>query len=270
MIKTKFLKDLSLYKGVLITGGSSGIGYSILNQLLTVFPNLWVGNISRRKPDGFSSKIRHFECDLSKPGKERENLFLNALTEMEKAVPEGKILIINNSGFGDYGAFCGEKEELHLRMMEVNVMSPIILTSKADSLLRKRGGAVVNVASTAAFQPTPFMAVYGSGKAFLMNWSLALSQDYKGTGVHVIAVCPGPTETEFFKAAGFTNSPTKGFGQSSDQVARTILIALARKRTLVISGWGNRLLTILIAPLSKSWAAFLAGKVLGAVRLKSN
>jgi short-subunit dehydrogenase len=268
IVNKSALGELSKYRGVLMTGGSSGIGYDILVQLKSLNPKLWVGNLSRSKPEGFSFDFCHFPCDFSKDPVKRKDVFLEALSALDQEAGEGPVLIVNNSGFGDYGAFRGEDLDLYLAMMEVNVMSPIVLTGLADALLRRRGGAIINVASTAAFQPTPYMSIYGAGKSFLMNWSLSLSQDYRGTGVHVLVVCPGPTETRFFTNAGFKDSPVKGFGQSSPQVAKVTLEALAARRTLVISGWSNRLLTILVAPLCKSWAAVASRWMLGAVRKK--
>ena len=92
-------------------------------------------------------------------------------------------------------------------MIDLNVRAVVQLTGRLLPLLKARGGAIVNVASTAAFQPTPWMATYGATKAFVLNWSLALNQDLRGTGVRVLVVCPGTTETEFFKRAGRGEAP---------------------------------------------------------------
>ena len=117
-------------------------------------------------------------------------------------VSEGAIILINNSGFGDYGPMDLLDRDKQLNMMDLNMRAPVDLTLRLLPQLKERGGAVVNIASTAAFQPTPFMATYGSTKAFVLHWTLALTEDLKRTGVRVLAVCPGPTRSNFFRAAG--------------------------------------------------------------------
>ena len=89
-----------------------------------------------------------------------------------------------------------------MEMLDVNIDAVVQLTAGMLPLMRVRGGAVVTVASTAAFQPTPYLAAYGASKAFVLHWSLALNEELRGTGVRALAVCPGPTATDFFHRAG--------------------------------------------------------------------
>jgi short-subunit dehydrogenase len=135
--------------------------------------------------------------------------------------------------------------------------------------LKERGGAVVNVASTASFQPTPWMATYGATKAFVLNWSLALNQDLKGTGIHVLAVCPGPTATEFFRRAGLSEGSAADFlSQPVDEVVAESLRALAAGRTLIVTGWKNKLGAIAGSIFPKPLVARIARMAIARYRMK--
>lgn len=182
---------------------------------------------------------------------------------------EGKILLVNNSGFGAYGVFPAPALEHNLDMIEVNVKAAVHLTGRLLPLLKERGGAIVNVASTAAFQPTPYMATYGATKAFLLHWSLALREELRETGVHVLAVCPGPTRTKFFRRAGF-EAPVVSpqIGQTVEEVAEATLAALQREKPLVISGRLNKLMVALTSLLPKPWISRLSERVLRKYSLK--
>jgi short-subunit dehydrogenase len=126
----------------------------------------------------------------------------------------------------------------------------------------------MNVASTAAFQPTPFIGVYGATKAFVLHWSLALNEELRGTGVRCMAVCPGPTSTQFFARAGLEARKVEGrFGQTSDQVVMEALRAMAAGRSLVVTGLRNKLAAALAAPMPKRLVARVAGKVIARYRL---
>lgn len=251
------------FAAAVITGGSSGIGAEYLRQLLQMGGLGWVGNLSRRSPGDFSGKVEHFPCDLADAAAlQRQG---EAVVERLEGLPRpGKVLLINNSGFGSHGEFPHPNLAWHQRMLAVNVAAPVHLTGLLLPLLRKRGGAVVNVASTAAFQPTPHMATYGATKAFLLHWSLGLAEDLRGTGVQVLAVCPGPTHSDFFRAAGMGEPPARRTAgvQTAAQVVENTWRALGAGRNLVVSGGHNRLLVTLSGVLFKSWSARLAGSVL--------
>ena len=124
-----------------------------------------------------------------------------------ESAPEGKVLLVNNSGVGDYGRFPDLEIRKQLSMIDLNVMAVVDLSSRLLPVILPRGGTIVTIASTAAFQPTPFLATYGATKAFVRNWSLALNEDLRGIKVRTLTVCPGPTRSNFFKAAGFETLP---------------------------------------------------------------
>lgn len=233
-------------------------------------PELSFCNLSRRNPDikTVSLKLHHIRIDLS----EQEKI-AGAVEEVKRwlseEVPTGRVLLINNSGFGGYGIFPEPNIDHQLEMMDVNMRAVIELTGRLLPTLRDRGGAVINVASTAAFQPTAWMAVYGATKAFVLHWSLALNEELRGSGVRALAVCPGPTATEFFRRAGLQEgSVADALSMPSEQVVRLSLKALASGRSQVVTGWTNRLGVAFITKLPKPMAAWLASKLLARFRLK--
>lgn len=229
-----------------------------------VEPKLLFCNLSRRNPDipGSELKLRHIECDLSdtaQVSKAVESL----VTLLNREAPEGRVLLINNSGFGTYGRFLESKIEEQAEIIDVNIRALVELTGRLLPLLVKRGGGVINIASTAAFQPTPQLATYGATKAFVLHWSLALAEELRGRNVHVLAVCPGPTETGFAARAGLGERPISArLGQTPQAVVKEALKAFANGRVLIVSGWGNRLLCGLSRGVSKPWAARIAGWVI--------
>ncbi|MGO8947686.1 MAG: SDR family NAD(P)-dependent oxidoreductase, partial [Ktedonobacterales bacterium] len=108
------------------------------------------------------------------------------------------------------------------------------------AMLARRHGAIINVASVAGFLPIPYMAVYGASKAFVRSFSQALAEEFGRQGVQVLALCPGATETDFFKVAG--EVPLSGRRRTPEQVVETALRALAHNRTVVVDGRVNSIL----------------------------
>lgn len=234
-------------------------------------PELCFFNLSRRKPElnltgERQLKIRHIPCDLS-DRQQVEEACLSLTSELNQKGARGRILLINNSGFGTYGPFPEPNLDRNLEMLAVNVCAPVALTASLLPILRSEGGAVINISSTAAYQATAGMAVYGASKAFVLHWSLALSEELKGSGVRVLAVCPGPTSTSFFRNAGLERPIIPDLiGQTSDEVVMTSFQALALGRSVVVSGWKNKLGAFFSSKLPKVMAASLAAKVIARFR----
>ncbi len=255
---------LKNFSAVVITGGSSGIGKSFIELLWNVEPTLLFCNLSRRIPEISCAelKLRHVPCDLSS-NCEVVAAAASVLTLLSHEVPDGRVLLINNSGFGTYGRFLESKSEHETGMIDVNVRALVDLTSRLLPEITRRGGGVINVASTAAFQPTPFLATYGATKAFVLHWSLALSEELRGRGVRVLAVCPGPTETGFARRAGLGEHVLSArLGQTPQAVAAEALSAWAVGRSLVVTGWANRWMIRLAALLPKTISARIAAAVI--------
>ena len=135
---------------------------------------------------------------------------------------------------------------------------------------------MLNVASTAAFQPTPYLATYGATKAFVLNWSLAINEDLRGTGVRAIAVCPGPTRSNFFQRAGFEtppmgNGPGKGMmDMTAEEVVLIALQGLAKGKSLVVTGWQNKCVVFLSSKMPRALIARVAAVILRKLRLEQH
>lgn len=261
------LKDFTT---VIVTGGSSGIGKSFIERCTALNPTLVVCNLSRREPEIklSQSKLWHFPCDLAQLAEVKKNAA--AVEEfLDRVVPFGRVLLLNNSGFGAYGHFPEPGIDHVTEMIDVNVRAVVELTGRLLPLLRRRGGMVVTVASTAAFQPTAYMAAYGASKAFVLHWSLALNEELRGSGVQALALCPGPTATDFFRRAGLQQgSVVDSLSMTCDEVVTATLKAIAAGRSIVVPGWKNRISTFFVSKLSKPLAARLAAIVLARFRLK--
>jgi short-subunit dehydrogenase len=155
-------------------------------------------------------------------------------------------------------------------MVAVNVAAVVDITERLMPQITARGGAIINVASTAAFQATPFAATYGATKAFLLNWSLALREELRPHGVAVVAVCPGPTRTPFFANAGLDGTQADdAFGSDAGEVVSAALAGLARNSAVVVPGKRNKLIRVASALVPRSIAARVSGVVLGRLRQTS-
>jgi short-subunit dehydrogenase len=154
-------------------------------------------------------------------------------------------VLVNNAGYGTAGAFDGSDEATQLGMIDLNVRALVELTHAFwPGMLARRRGGVLNVASTAAFQPGPLMAVYYASKAFVLSFSEALWREAQGTGVKVSCLCPGPTASQFRERAGTgkTRLSTMGTPVTSASVAEEGYRAFQQNQRVVITGTRNRLL----------------------------
>jgi short-subunit dehydrogenase len=261
--------EMSEYAVIIVTGGSSGIGKAFIEHAWRLNPEVVICNLSRREPAIILNqlKLRHVAVDLSDSGA-LQRACDEVLNYLNHGAPAGRILLVNNSGFGGYGKSDELDRGHQLEMIDLNVRAVVDLTNRLLPVLRQRGGAIINIASTAAFQPTAYLATYGATKAFLLHWSLALNEELRGSGVRALAVCPGPTATEFFKRAGLKQGAVSDrFGQTCDEVIETTLRALAGGRAQVVSGWGNWLVAAFSSRLPKPWAARLGAAVLAKFRM---
>jgi len=186
-----------------------------------------------RAQHGIETKI--LVKDLSLPNSPQE--IFDALRDAPITV------LVNNAGFGWRGAFA--ECDLHhqaLEMMHLNMDSLVALTRLfVPPMLIRKHGRILNVSSTAAFQPGPFANIYFATKSFVLSFSLALAEELKGTGVTVTALCPGSTRTEFFDRAGMKNMRPEWHMMNADVVARAGYRGLMRGKRVVIPGMINKL-----------------------------
>jgi uncharacterized protein len=159
-------------------------------------------------------------------------------------------VLVNNAGFGGYGPFAETDLQNDLEMLQVNISALTHLTKLAlPAMLEHKRGRIMNVASTAGFQPGPLMAVYYATKAYVISFTEAIANELKGSRITVTCVCPGPTETDFLRRANMEKSRLFKIGKmSSADVARIGYAAMMRGKTLVIPGLRNWLMAESVRP----------------------
>lgn len=225
----------------LITGASSGIGAAFASKLAALGRNVLLVARSEEKLIALCNELgrltsiraQYLALDLTKP-EARLELF----EETKKRELEIDMLI-NNAGFGSMGDFAKFDLDRELEMIELNVTALVELTHRFLIPMRERQqGTIINVASTAGFQPVPYMATYAATKAFVLSFSESLWDENRAHGIHVMALCPGVTETNFFEASDMDRPPLRTV-QTPEEVVETALRALPRKKSVVISGWAN-------------------------------
>ena len=224
----------------LITGASAGLGVEFARQLSERGHRLVL--VARRKDrlEELAKELgnaRAVALDLSKG-----NAAAKLLADVEAAGEQVDILV-NNAGFGLIGRFADADAKRLRQMIDLNVgtLTDLCRAVAADMIKRKSGG-IINVASTAAFQPGPNMAVYFATKAFVLSLSEALHEELKPHGVHVTCLCPGPTRTEFGAVAGFGgNGLFDRVAMELPEVVRTGLDALAKNKAVVVAGLVNKI-----------------------------
>ena len=223
----------------LITGASAGLGVDFARQLSADGHRLVL--VARRKDrlDALAAELgnaRAVACDLAAPGAVAR--LMGDLAAHDETVET----LVNNAGFGLWGRFFGLDAALQREMVDLNVGALTELCrAVAPAMVERRQGAILNLASTAAFQPGPRMAVYFATKAYVLSLTEALHEELKPHGIKVSALCPGPTRTEFGEIAGFTgNGAFERLSATSASVVRTGLRGLERNKAVVIPGMVNK------------------------------
>jgi short-subunit dehydrogenase len=228
-------------KWALITGASAGIGTALARELAAGGANLVLTARRRDRLVGLAAElsakhnIRTLVCvaDLTQPLGPQQ---IFSFTE-EKGVAID--LLANNAGFGAYGEFQKIPRERLVEMTQVNVTAVVHLTHLfLPGMVARGSGDILIVASTAAFQPVPYISTYAATKAFDLLFAEGLAEEVRQYGVRVCALCPGPTETEFFEVAGQRMSKRLS-AETAERVAHVGLAGLAAGKSSVISGWKN-------------------------------
>lgn len=230
-------------KTALITGASSGIGKEFAellakdkyNLILTARNEETLNSIEAELTSKYTIEVTVILHDLSLP---------NAGIELSKKIADKGIevsVLINNAGFGDHGLFVESNIKKTVDMINLNVVN---LTELAliygKQFADKNSGMILNVASTAAFQPIPKMSVYAATKAYVLHFTEAMHFELKHSGVFVSALCPGPTKTGFIEAANMENSPLFDKNAMSPKtVAEKAYKGLKQNKTVIITGFKN-------------------------------
>lgn len=247
----------------LITGASSGLGEGFAKALAARRHNLVL--VARRQERlaelavalerAHDVSVKTIALDLAAP---------DAGERLMAEVAERGLTIdtlINNAGFGARGAFAEIGLAEQTRMIALNCTALMDLCHRVlPGMIERRRGGILNVASTASFQPGPWMAVYYATKAFVLSFSEALHEEVRGAGIKVAALCPGPTRTEFADIAGMHDSALfKRFASPADTVVRDGLAALEHNQAVKISGALNTIMAESIRFTPRTLARRIAG-----------
>jgi uncharacterized protein len=231
----------------LITGASSGIGLELAKIMAEKRHNLIL--VARREAElialkqqlenQYNVKIEVFALDLSQP--QSAKTLYDFCQRQQLAVD----CLINNAGYGDYGKFDPNKTEIYQNMLRLNIMSLTELTSLFVKDMKAYGnGHILNVGSVAAFLPMPYLAVYAASKAYVMQFTEALSYELRGSGVTATLLSPGVTETGFVSRANMGSAANAKNGlMDAKTVAQAGYNAMMAGKLNVTPGWKNKLMT---------------------------
>ncbi len=232
-----------------VTGASSGIGADIARQLAG--RGLGVTLVARRE-----DRLRALADEVAKAHGVRAEVVAADLTDdtsreaLAKEVGNRGLtvdVLVNNAGFSTTGAVARADAAREVAMVRTNVEAVVHLcTLFLPGMVARNRGAVLNVASTAAFQPLPGQSGYAASKSFVLSYSQGLQGELRGSAVTVTALCPGPVETEFADAAGFAPDEAEGslpkfMWEPADEVARAAVDGMAKGRPIVIPGVANKI-----------------------------
>jgi short-subunit dehydrogenase len=239
------MKEHNVRRVAIVTGASSGIGEALAVAMAAQGTHVVLVARSVDRLTALAAAVESaggratvLPADLAAPGA-AQKLFEEV---KRRGLPVDTL--VNNAGFGFYGPFENQAPTHLAEMLQVNVVALTEMTRLFVPSLLLRRGAILNVASTVAFQPAPYMSAYGATKAFVLSFTEALWAEYRGRGLHVAAVCPGPVETPFIDAMGAGVRSTALFKVALpvDEVVRTCLRALDGRRPTRIVGLVNWLL----------------------------
>ncbi|MDY7024336.1 MAG: SDR family oxidoreductase [Cyanobacteriota bacterium] len=232
----------------LITGASFGIGETFATELASRQTNLVLVARSQDKLTQLAQQLSQqhqiqtyvIAKDLTEPG--ATQAVFDEITQQGMTID----LLINNAGFGDYGAFAERDLQKQVKMIQLNITALVELSHLFLAPMRqRRSGSIINVASIAAYQPIPYMSIYAATKAFVLHFSEALWAENKDNGIHILALCPGPTESRFFEVAEFpsTMGDSKGKLVPAEEVVKDALQAVEKNQPVAVTGgFGNQVI----------------------------
>jgi short-subunit dehydrogenase len=228
----------------LITGASSGIGECFARALAARGRNLVLVARSKDKLESLAAELRAKQeiavepipFDLAEAGAAER--LAEALRERQLKID----LVVNNAGFGARGRFWELPYERQSEMIRLNVLTLAQLTHLLlPEMVAAGRGAIINVSSTSSFQPIPYTATYAATKAFVTSFSEALREELRRFGITVVTLCPGGTQTDFFRASGYGRPKLPGGIQPPEEVVEAALKALDRRGGMVVPRFLNKL-----------------------------
>lgn len=255
----------------LVTGASSGIGEAVARKLAARGTRLFLAARSAGRLESIAAEIRAdagvaaeaIPLDLARPGA--------AAALFSRTEGEGRRvdLLVNAAGFGWNGPQVEFPDERFLELLRLNVEATGELTHRFLRVMTgRRCGAILNVASTTAFLPMPYLAAYAASKAFILSFTQALHEEAKRGNVTVTALCPGYTRTRFCATAGMKDAEgTPFFEMTPEAVAEAGLRALDRKKTFAVTDWHDRLWIAAGRLAPRTWPPRIAAAIFARTRL---
>ncbi|OGW82852.1 MAG: hypothetical protein A2Z83_05740 [Omnitrophica bacterium GWA2_52_8] len=251
-------------KTALITGASGGIGEALACELARRGAHLILTARSRSKLEMLAARlgrdygvnVHTFDFDLSLHQSARK--LFTAVQSRQLDVD----LLINNAGFGYAGKFHDAPLEKNESMIVLNAETPVMLCHLFLPLMaKKRSGGILNIASTASFQPLPYLALYGASKAFVLSFSEALWGEYQRLGIRVLCFCPGNTRTQFHEAAG-VNPRLVFFAACAESAAKAALDVFSKSlKPVSVHGWANKIMAQGYRILPRAWITAAARSI---------
>jgi hypothetical protein len=241
-------------KWALVTGASVGIGAALARELAGRGAKLVLTARRRERLEALAAELnakgtetRVVVADLADPAAPRQ---IHEATEGAGLTID---LLVNNAGLGQFGAFCANDPEQDARQVRVNCEAVVRLSRLfVPHMVERRRGWVLVVASTASFQPIPYLSVYAATKVFDRFFAQGLAAEVARSGVKVTALCPGTTESEFFEVAHASHFRDRGL-QPTAEVARLAIDALARGQRTILPKTRNRWVALLVRFLPATW-----------------
>lgn len=254
----------------LVTGASSGIGAEIARQLASYGAHLVLAARRRGAMEELAESLGRshgvsvdiIEVDLATDDGPAD--LIRSVDADLGGLHETIDVLVNNAGVGIYGDGIDHRWEDEARMLRLNILCLAQLTKHFGAKMKARGdGRIMQVASTAAFQPCPGYAAYGATKAFVLHHAEALAEELRDSGVGITVLCPGSTNTEFFQVSGNQrNQLQQSTSLEADEVARLGVNALRKGKRVIVTGLSNKVTSTTVRFLPRRLQAILARKVL--------
>lgn len=231
----------------LITGASSGIGEEFARQYAKKGHSLILTARNKEKLEKLAGELKKensiqvvtIPLDLAR--NEGADELFQKCNELKIEVN----LLINDAGFGLISPFGSQDLNEIQQMILLNILSLTKLTYLFLPTLKKNKGNIINLASQIAFSPAPSMAVYGATKAYVLSFTEAINEELKDSGVHVMALCPGPTYTNFFKRAHSSSDKINFKFRTPTEVVKEAIAGLEDKKNITVIGWENKIFTFM-------------------------
>ena len=249
-------------KRALITGASAGIGEAFARQLARKGYDVVLVARRRERMEKLAANVTALN-GVAAEIIEADLALSEAVAAVEARLRQGDIsMLVNCAGFGTRGEFASLPEDRELEEIDVNIRALTRLSHAAlETMVPAHTGTIINVASTGAFQPVPYMATYAATKAYVLSFSEALHEEAKPYGVTVTCVCPGATRTEFQQVAGVDERALRTRWASPDSVVAAALRAAARGKAVLVPGGLNQATALS----NRFMPRFVTRKIAGAI-----